>query len=252
MFALAGIVIAVVFLLVAGAMSLISLNVHGRSLTVVSAVTGNMMRAWGSFARGFTGQDDTLSLEQTNARLRAELSRLRDVEEENVFLREVAELPARYSRQALVGGVFNYAAVGQQMRMVLNIGAEDGVEPGSTVLTGTGSLLGVVDDVRSHSSSLVVLGDPTLQVTGRIMNSDVGGLVRVDPTGQLALELIGKDEEVAEGATVVTSGLDTVPAGIPIGTVRSVDPERTTLFQLIRIDAAYQAEPVWRVLVLLP
>ena len=55
-----------------------------------------------------------------------------------------------------------------------------------------------------------------------------------------------------EGAVVVASGLDGIPAGLPIGTIRSVDAERTTLFQIIRIDPAHEAESVWRVLVLVP
>lgn len=252
MFALAGIIIAALFVIGAGVATLVSWNVHGRGLSTVSAVTGNVVRALDSFARGFTGRDDSLELERINARLRSQLAGLQDVEEENVFLRNVAELPTRYERRTLIGGVFNYAAIGQQMRMVLNMGFADGVEPGSTVTTESGSLLGIVDDVGKHTSSLIVLDDPSIQITGRVMNTDVGGLVRVDQTGQLALELIGKDEEVAEGAMVVTSGLDTIPAGIPIGIVRSVDSERTTLFQIIRIDAAYRTESVWRVLVFLP
>jgi rod shape-determining protein MreC len=252
MFALAGIVTAVGFLVLMGVGALASWNVHGRGLSVASTFTGNMVRALDSFVRGFSGEDETMELRRANARLLSQLAGLRDVEEENTFLRRIADIPVRKEYRSVIGGVFNYSVAGSELRMVLNVGARDGVVVGSTVVTETGAFLGIVKDVRERSSVVLVLGDPSVQVTGRVMDSQVGGLIRMDQTGQLAFELIGKDESVSEGAVIVASGLDSVPAGLRIGTVRSVDAARTTLFQIIRVDPAYRDETVWRVLVLIP
>lgn len=250
MFALAGVVMGIVLLLFSGALKLASWNVHGRGLSMVTAFTGNMRHAIEVSMRTFSGRDETVALKRENTRLVSELAFLRDVREENEFLRRIADLPARGEYQALTGGVFSYSVVGQELQTVINIGSRDGVSVGSSVVTESGALLGIVSHIRERSSAVVVLGDPSLQITGRVMGTEIGGLVRVDQTGQLVLDLIGKDESVDEEQMIVSSGLDNVPPGLLIGTIRSVDAERTTLFQIIRIDPAHKAESVWRVLVL--
>lgn len=252
MFALAGIVIVVGLAMLAGVGMLATWNVHGRGLSSVSAFTGNMGRGVDAFLRAFNAEDPVHDLQQERSQLESRLAELQDVEEENAFLRRIADLPARGDRDAVVGNIFTYSVVGQELRTVLNRGEQDGIILGSTVVTEAGALLGIVSDVRERSSVVRMLGDPAMQVTGRILGTQIGGLVHVDHTGRLALDLIGKDESVAEGAVVVASGLDTIPAGLRIGTVRSVDAERTTLFQIIRIDPAHGSELVWRVLVLIP
>lgn len=252
MFVLALGVVAFLGAIIVGVRYVASWNVTGSALSGISEFSGRLNVATRTAVEAFGGRHEPLLLEEENARLRTQLSSLTDVAEENEFLRRIADLPARADRRAVVAGVFNYAVVGQQMQMVINKGSHDSVVPGSTVVTDAGVLIGIVDQVRERSATVRVLGDPSVQVTGRVGGTQIGGLVRVDQTGQLVLDLIGKDEAVSEGAPVIASGLDQVPAGLLIGTVRSVDPESTTLFQIIRLDAAHTLRPVWRTIVLIP
>ena len=252
MIALAMLVVVALAALFVGLRYLASWNIPGNALSGVYAFTGRINGSLSGAVRGWAGTDDAERLRVENSRLRMELAALQDVAEENVFLRTVAELPPRPEFRAVTGRIFSNAVAGSAVQVTLNVGERDGVTPASTVMTESGALLGFVRDVRERSSTVVVVGDPSLQVTGRIPETEIGGLVRVDGAGRVALDLIAKGETVSEGDVVVTSGLDHAPAGLIIGTVRSVDPESTTLFQQIRLDVAHETDVVWRVLVLIP
>jgi cell shape-determining protein MreC len=84
------------------------------------------------------------------------------------------------------------------------------------------------------------------------VGSDVAGLARSDGKGSVLLDLVQKDEQVDEGARIVTSGDDRYPAGLIIGTVRSVDDDAATLFQIVRVAPAAADELHGLVLVIHP
>lgn len=249
---LALLVVIMVVALFVGLRHLASWNIPGDALGTVYSFSTRLRNGFSGAIRGFRGDDDLLRLQSENLRLQTEIAALSDVAEENVFLRQISELPARRDYRTIPSGIFSYAISGQEVQVTVNVGSRDGVIPGGAVVTESGALLGFVRDVREQSSTVLVLGDPSLQVTGRIAGRETGGLVRTDGTGQVALDLIAKDEVVEEGERVVTSGLDNAPPGLVIGTVRSVDPESTTLFQHIRLSVAHEFESVWRVIILVP
>lgn len=246
--------LVVVFLFgaVAGLRALSLWNFPGRGLTSVYEFSERSRRSVQAAIGAWNDNDSSSHIVAEVIELRASLAALHDVEEENAFLREIADLPARNEYQAIPAGIFSYAVTGGAIEAVINRGARDGVVPGSTVMTSPMVFVGIVDRVSERSSTIRVLGDPTVQVTGRLAGVEVGGLVRLDQSGHVILDLIGKGELVAEGVSVVTSGLDHVPAGLIIGTVRSVDPESVTLFQTIRLDVAHRSESMWRVMILVP
>jgi rod shape-determining protein MreC len=178
------------------------------------------------------------------------IAQVADLMEENAFLRLISDLPARRERSVVDGNVFAYGIGGNTQRMVVNRGAVDGIVPGATVTTAAGVFIGLVHQVQERTATVRVVGDPGVQVTARVRGTDINGLMRLDAYGELVLDLIAKDELVSEGVVVETSGLDQMPSGLRIGTVRTVDADRTTLFQVIRLDPAHRAEPVTRVLIL--
>ena len=243
------ILIAGIFL---GLRYLASWNIPGNGLSGVYGFTGRVSNAFAGAVRGFQGTDELMNNRSENMRLRTQIAELQDISEENVFLRKIADIPARREYRAVASGIFAYAISGQQIQVTVNVGSSDDVVPGSAVVTKSGALLGFVRDVRERSALVTVLGDSQLQVTGRVAGEQTGGLVRTDGNGRLILDLIGKDELVREGDVIITSGLDHAPPGLIVGIVRSVDPESTTLFQQIRVDVAHEAESVWRVIVLIP
>lgn len=225
----------------------------GRALAVLRERSARLGVMGAAASRAWRGEEPQDRLVAELERLRTELAGTQDLAEENEFLRRVADFPARNGFRAVPGGVYSYAVLGQRLHVVINRGSADGIVPGSTVITETGVLVGIVaSQVSAHAADVIVVGDPSLQITGRIAGSPVSGLVRSDASGTLVLDMVGKDEPVTEGMPVVTGGLDRIPAGLDIGTVRTVDSASTTLFQSIRLSASRRERPAGRVLVLVP
>ena len=244
--------IAAILGVVLGAVSFLGWETPGRVLASWYETGVRVRSSWNAMRDAWNGSDPVPGLEADVARLQAEVAVVNELRSENEFLRRVSDLPARRERTAIDAGIFAYHAGPSSNYMVINRGAHDAVETGGVVTDGNGTFIGIVEDVQLQTARVRTVGSPDVQVTARVRGSDVNGLIRLDALGELVLDLIAKDEQVPEAAVVETSGLDHVPAGLLIGTVRSVDADRTTLFQIIRIDAAFRSSPVTRVLVLNP
>jgi rod shape-determining protein MreC len=165
-------------------------------------------------------------------------ARLSELERENEFLQSTLGLHERMGHGAIEGAVFSYIRQGGVRQVIVNRGGLDGVSAGDIVMTGQGALVGVALDVASHHAIVRALGDPSLEVTGRFDASEVTGLIRVDAAQGLIVDLVQKAETVTEGQAVITSGNDQFPAGLLIGTVKSVDSAGATLFKIVRIAPA--------------
>jgi rod shape-determining protein MreC len=177
-------------------------------------------------------------LEEENSRLYGQVSQLEDIRREAAAYREVAGITTRPAGTTLQAGVFSYNTVSGVRQAIVNRGTQDGVTVGDVVMTATGALVGSVQSVFTDHATVRRVQDAAFQVTARVSGGDIAGLVRSDGQGALILDLVQKDEAITEGATVVTSGDDRYPVGLLIGTVRSVDNNVATLFQIVRIEPA--------------
>lgn len=234
---------------------------HAPARTVASwcaPVLRPLTSRFGSSVNWFRTLRRLQDLASENAELRDERTRalaaesaLADARSEAAFLRQVAGLEQPLRASAREASIFTYGA-GAGREAILDRGSDDGVVRGDVVITAAGALVGRVEQTGDAWAAVRLLSDVSLEVTGHILETETGGLVRTDPMEGLVMDLINKDEPVTEGQTVVTSGDDRFPAGIVIGTVRSVDRERTTLFALVRLSPTVSIPVRGAVLVITP
>jgi rod shape-determining protein MreC len=168
------------------------------------------------------------------------------------FYRDVAKIRERLLREPIKANIFSYTRSGGVQQAILNRGSDEGIAIGDVVMTEHEEFVGSIEQVFAHHAVVRVLGDAALEITARVLTTEISGLIRSERGGKIMLDLIQKDEQVSEGAIVVTSGDDRYPAGLIIGTVRSVDRDATTLFQLVRVSSAISSGIRGPVLVLRP
>ncbi len=168
------------------------------------------------------------------------------------FYRDAAKIRERLPREPMKANIFSYTRSGGVQQAILNRGSDEGVAIGDVVITAHEEFIGIIEQVFAQHSVVRVLGDAALEITARVLTTEISGLIRSERGGKIMLDLIQKDEMVSEGATVVTSGDDRYPAGLIIGTVRSVDRDATTLFQLVRLTSAISSGIRGSVLVIHP
>jgi rod shape-determining protein MreC len=195
--------------------------------------------------------EEYAQLQEAREQLTVYKMQLEAAERDVVFYKDAAGIRSKTRAQLIEGSLFSYPREGGLSEAALNRGSADGIVSGSIAVTAGGSLIGQVTMVYEHHAIVRTIQDVGFEVTGRIADSAVSGLVRSNTEG-LVLDLVAREEQVREGQVVGTSGNDRFPEGFIIGTVRSVDVQQATLFSLIRLNPAVTLPYAGRVIVVLP
>ncbi|MFY9911644.1 MAG: rod shape-determining protein MreC [Candidatus Sulfotelmatobacter sp.] len=127
-------------------------------------------------------------------------------------------------------------------------GSDDGVAQDMPVITASG-IVGKVLRVYPSTALVLLINDQTSGVGGLLEKSRLQGVVHGTANGELMLEHIMSDEQVAAGDIVLSSGGDQIfPKGLPVGTVTHVSPGRE-MFLDIKIKPAADLSRLEEVLV---
>jgi rod shape-determining protein MreC len=127
-------------------------------------------------------------------------------------------------------------------------GDNAGLKPDMAVITA-GGIVGKVWLVYPSTSLVLMINDQSSGVGVFTENSRLQGVLRGTPNGELVLERVMSDEQVAPGETVLSSGGDQIfPKGLPVGTVSKVSPGKE-MFLSIKVKPAADLSRLEEVLV---
>src|SRR5580692_1822268 len=127
-------------------------------------------------------------------------------------------------------------------------GENAGLKPDMAVITA-GGIVGKVWLVYPSTSLVLMINDQSSGVGVFMEKSRLQGGLRGTPNGELILERVMSDEEVAPGETVLSSGGDQIfPKGLPVGTVSKVSPGKE-MFLSIKVKPAADLSRLEEVLV---
>lgn len=155
--------------------------------------------------------------------------------EENRRLRSLLNLVDRPQQSYLPATVLRPGTAGTESMFLVDVGSNDGVGPGSPVVSPHG-LVGVVREVRTRNSVGMDWSHPDFRASAMLVDGTTYGMVenrrgRFREEDRLVLNGVAYNQPVEAGLVVVTSGLGGVfPRGIPIG----------------RVDRLADAEGGWR------
>lgn len=176
---------------------------------------------------------DSLARELTRARAR--IAGRRDLDEVlDVGQADGAELLAVRLRAAR-------RRIGTPRDFAIGAGRRHGVDPPAGVFTASG-LLGVVRWAGDGTARGEYWTHPDFRVSVRTAGGEASGIVRPSHEGGqpvMLLEGAPYQQDVPEGTVVYTSGLGGVyPAGVPVGTVRSLSGVESGWEKSYRVEAA--------------
>jgi rod shape-determining protein MreC len=231
-FAFGGLVILSIALLVIG-----KANVHlleGISTTVGDALVptlGALMQPIDASRRLVEGVGELIALRAENARLREQNLRLlewqsaaRQLGLENAALRRLLNMRTDPDRLTAVAGRVVADAGGPFVHTVLvDVGAEDGVDRGMAAVNERG-LIGRVIEVGRHSARVLLLTDFNSRIPVMVEPSRDQAILAGNNTRRPSLVFLPLNPRLAIGNRVVTSGRDGVlPPGLEVGTVTAID-----------------------------
>jgi len=211
---------------------------------VLSPVEEGASRALKPLRDLMTWFDDTLEargenedLRAENAKLRAGLTDAQEALDENEQLRGLHEIDKSLGRDPELAG---YEPVTARViarsptlwfsSVQIDHGTSSGVEVNDAVVSPEG-LVGRVAETTRGAAQVELITDPRSAVTAKVVPAGPSGVLepQVGDPEDLLLDFVEQDDEVVEGATLVTAGWSTgkissaYPPGIEIGRVTETD-----------------------------
>jgi rod shape-determining protein MreC len=228
-------------ILVLASITVLTLDYHGEASRAITHVRNAVRDVISPIQRGiaaalhpvgdvFSGTIHYGSLETQNQQLREELGRIRLKLAADAFasaqagrVLSLAHLPYVAGIPMVASEVIGNSTSNFQSTVELDGGTSSGIGPGMPVVANAG-LVGTVVSASSSTATVLLVSDPTSSIPVSIGGT---GLYRAVGAGwgrALTLGYVAGSTAVHRGELVYTSGLGggALPAGIPLGVVRSV------------------------------
>lgn len=227
----------------------------------VSWIVEKLGGVWNGYVALVDVEDENRELRAENARLRKELAVMARKAFDVEALEDVAMLK-RATPADTVGARVIAASLSPAFRVVrlrIDRGGTD-VEPGMPVISSQG-LVGRIQDVYGAHADVLLTTDPRSKL--EVVVKRTGGVGILTGTGAAdryacRIEWLERstdptvDVTVKEGDEIFTSGLGgAFPAGIKVGTVRTVSTKDYGMFQEVEVAPAVSFSRLRAVLVLL-
>lgn len=212
----------------------------------VSWVAAPLARGYQAVSAAPRAAERIAELERRNTELAAQLQ-ARDLDEARAEqLSQLLDLSGTEGYEIIPAqAVTRGTPRGYADLMTLDVGSTSGVRANMTVISGAG-LVGRVIEAGPRTSTVLLITDAASAVGARLAGSRKIGVVdgtggSVGSTPGLRLELLDMESQVEEGERVVSLGShEDTPfvAGVPIGTVVSVQSSPGSLSRTARIRPA--------------
>ncbi len=154
---------------------------------------------------------------------RADLLRLRTLEQENAVMRKLLNSPLQETPQRMFAEVIDVATDPYLKRVVINRGTSAGVYEGMPVITDTG-IVGQVIEANYNFSRVLLLTDPSSSIPVVDLRNQIRVIANgTGAQGELLISNVPRSISMEEGDVLVTSGLGGIyPEGYPVAVVTSV------------------------------
>lgn len=161
----------------------------------------------------------------------ADLQRLETLVEENRRLRALLEGADSLVFKTRFAELVRVDLDPFSHQVMINKGADDGVEAGQAVIDAEG-VMGQVEDVQMHMSRVRLISDPNHALPVQINRTGLRTVaIGTGETGALLLTSVPLEADIREGDLVVTSGLgDRFPGGYPVAAVEMISREEGQTF----------------------
>jgi len=173
-----------------------------------------------------------------NLKLRFQLTKLKELKNENELLREEINLNEKVdfnTEATLIIG----QNLSQNRRVVyLDKGSRNGLSEGDPIIVSEGFLIGRIINVHTTTAEAELILDKNVKINAEIQEIGIKGIIRGEFGTSVAMEMIPQSAEVREKQTVITSGLGgEFPRGLLVGYVEEIKMSMDKLFQEVSLKS---------------
>lgn len=223
-----------------------ALSPFERSLVWLRNGSGNIWHNY-FYLRGVRAENR--ELKQEIEQMRLEQVRLNEDAAQAHRLQNLLAFKEQYISKTVAAQVIGSSGSDLSRVVYIDKGENAGIRRDMAVMTADG-IVGKVLMVYPTVSQVLLISDQSSGVGAILEKSRLQGVLRGAANGEVMLERVMSDEQVAAGDVVLTSGGDQIfPKGLPVGTVSKVSNGRD-LFLNIKIKPAANLSKLEEVLVL--
>lgn len=183
-------------------------------------------------------KNENKALRDMNLQLSEELISNRQAKFENERLRAIIGFKETYEKEIVPAEVVGISEYNNRYFITVNIGSLDSIKRGMPVRTDRG-LVGTVYLLSGEFAIIETLLNRNVKVAVKDIRSGVYGMLEWKGAEDFALKNIPESYDVKPGDMLITSNYSNkYPSGIPVGTVRSVKNDLSSLFLNIDVDVS--------------
>jgi rod shape-determining protein MreC len=161
----------------------------------------------------------------------ARLKRLTAVRDQNQRLQELLDVQRSIGISVQLAKIIDVDTDPFRHRLLLNVGANQGVSVGQAVIDAQG-IMGQVVETLPNTSTVMLITDPAHALPVTVERTGLRTIARGSGAlDTLELPNIPVSADVKVGDRLITSGLGGhFPAGFPVGAIRSINNDVTGMF----------------------
>jgi rod shape-determining protein MreC len=192
---------------------------------------------------------ENLSLMEENRKLVNTIINLRELEQENIRLRNLLQFKENYKIQAVVARLIAKDVSSEFRAVRINRGKSSGIEPNMAVINSEG-VVGRVLRVTDSTADVVTLLDPLSAIDAFIMRSRARGIVEGLTDSLCQLKFALRVDDIQPGDLLLSSGLGgNFPKGIPVGSIIKVTRKSFGITQKVEVKPSVDFSKLEEVLV---
>ena len=181
----------------------------------------------------------------------ARLNRLSEVREQNQRLQELLAVQRSLDLGVQLAHIVDIDTDPNRHRLVIDAGANQGVQVGQAVLDATG-IMGQVVETLPNISTVMLITDAAHALPVTVERTGMRAIARgTGALDALTLPSVPVSADLKVGDRLLTSGLGGhFPAGFPVGTIREIKPDASGMFAVAAVIPSAALDRSGEVLVL--
>lgn len=185
-----------------------------------------------------------------NRALKSELVRVKELEEENDFLRQGLSLQKVITpKKLLLATIIGKGSFFSQHAVVIDKGSNDGIHGGEAVIINPNVLVGIIEQVFPRRSVIKLLFDSSFSLPGKTLEG-VNGVITGSVGGKVLFGNILPQAPLNPGSIVVTGNERLkIPSNLLIGEVEKIISKPTDVFLQAQLKAFFDPHAFERVFI---
>lgn len=194
-------------------------------------------------------REENQKMVDENRKLVNTILNLRELEQENIRLRNLLQFKENFKIEAVVARMIAKDVSSEFRAIRINRGRLSGIEPNMAVINAEG-VVGRVLRVTDSTSDVVTLLDPLSALDAYIMRSRARGIIEGLTDSLCQLKFALRVDDIQPGDLLLSSGLGgNFPKGIPVGTIIKVTRKSFGITQKVEVKPSVDFSKLEEVLV---